>query len=339
MRPNTVALILTGAVTRGAFEAGVLEVLSDRGVAVRQILAASSGALNGTAYAAGVRARREAVLARRLAEMWLDRGGLCDIVNVRLGALLRGRGVSDQGKLRELLRREVTPCNVPFPRPISLHILVAPLCGVETTIGALPATTYGSAVSFQGEDFDTQSGLESVFTAATASAAFPGMFTPVEVAGLGPSIDGGLLDGTPLREARSFALGAEVDTLLMVAPTPTHASRSRRAPTGMGLFGHVIDMLFTERAYQDIREVDWTNTALRGLAELGREKGWSAAEIEDVKAAMGLHDRRVLEFVTIRPLAPLPGGIFSGFLSRETRRHYIQIGRERATEVLDRLGW
>ena len=248
-RPSTVAPILTGAMTRGAFEAGVLEVLTARGIVVRQILAASSGALNGTAYAAGVRAWREAVLARRLADLWLNRGGLCNVVNVRLDAILRGQGVSDQGKLLDLLRREVTPCNVPFPRPISLHILVAPLCGVETAIGPLPATTYASAASFHDEDFDTQRGLDAVFTAATASAAFPGVFTPVEVAGLGPCIDGGLIDGTPLREARSFALGATVDTLLMMAPTPTNAGGLRRAPTGLGLFGHLVDMLFTERAY------------------------------------------------------------------------------------------
>lgn len=339
MRPNTVALILTGAVTRGAFEAGVLKVLADRGIVVRQILAASSGALNGTAYAAGVRARREAVLADQLVELWLNNGDLCGILHVRPGALLRGRGVSDQAKLLSLLRRYVTPCSVPSPELIRLHILVAPLHGVQAAIGPMRATTYASSVTFQDEAFDTRGGLEGVFEAATASAAFPGLFTPVEVDGLGPCIDGGLLDGTPLREARSFTLDTTVDTLLMVAPTPTHADGARRTPAGLGLVGHVIDMLFTERAYEDIREVQWTNAALLGLAELARQKGWGVAEIEDIKAAMGLRGRRPLEFVTIRPLVPLPDGIFSGFMSRETRRRYIQIGMERATEVLDGLGW
>ena len=339
MRPNIVALILTGAVTRGAFESGVLKVLSERGVVVRRILAASSGALNGTAYAAGVRAGREAVLAEQLVDLWLNRGDLCSVVNVRLGALLRGRGVSDQEKLLDFLRRYVTPCNVLFPRPISLHILVASLRGVQAAIGPLPATTYVSSVSFENEDFDSRSGLERIFEAATASAAFPGMFTPVDVDGLGPCVDGGPLNGTSLRQARSFALGLEVDTLVMVAPTPTHAGALRPAPTGPGLLGHIIDMRFTERAYQDIREVHWTNTALLAVAALAREKGWSAADVDDLKAAMGLHDRRVLELVTIRPLVPLPDGIFSGFMSREIRRRYIEIGMERATEVLDGLGW
>jgi predicted acylesterase/phospholipase RssA len=339
MRPNTVALILTGAVTRGAFEAGVLAVLAERGIVVRQILAASSGALNGTAYAAGVRARRETVLADRLVEMWLNKGDLCSVLDVRLGALLRGRGLSGQEKLLGLLRSEVTPCEVADPQPICLHILVAPLRGIDATIGPLPATTYASAVTFRDDDFDTRGGLEEVFTAATASAAFPGLFTPVDVPGLGPCVDGGLVNGTPLREARAFDLETKVDTLLMVAPTPAHSAGSRRDHAGLGLLGHIIDMIFTERTYQDIGEIEWTNTALRGLAALARQRGWGAAEIDDIKSVMGLEDRRVMKFATIRPLAPLPGGIFSGFLSRETRRQYVQIGMARATEVLDQLGW
>lgn len=339
MPPNSVALILTGAVTRGAFEAGVLKVLADRGVVVRQILAASSGALNGTAYAAGVRSRREAVLANRLVDLWLNSGDLCSILNVRLGALLRGRGVSDQKKLLELFRRYVTPSDIPFPAPIGLHIFVAPLRGVEAAIGPWPATTYVSAVSFQDEDFDTSGGLEEVFTAATASSAFPGIFTPVDVPGLGPCVDGGFVNGTPLRDIRSLALGATVDTLFIVAPTPLHADESQRDYAGLGILGHVIDMLFTEHAHADMHDVHWTNTALLGLEDLARERGWGAAEITDIKAAMGLQDRRVLELVTIRPRVLLPGGIFSGLTSKETRRCYVQLGMERATEVLDSLGW
>ncbi len=57
-RPRAVAVILAGAVTKGAFEAGALEVIAARGVAVQRIVAASSGAFSAVAYAAGVRARR-----------------------------------------------------------------------------------------------------------------------------------------------------------------------------------------------------------------------------------------------------------------------------------------
>jgi predicted acylesterase/phospholipase RssA len=338
MRPNSAALILTGAVTRGAFEAGVLKVLAERGIVVRQILAASSGALNGTAYATGVRARREMILTERLVDLWL-KSDLCSVVNVRPGAILRGRGVSDQKKLLALLRRHVTPCRVPCPQPIGLHVIVAPLRGVEAAIGPWPATTYVSAVSFQNEDFDTSSGLEEVFTAAAASAAFPGMFTPVDLPGLGPCTDGGFVNGTPLREIRSFALGPTVDTLIIVAPTPLRADGHRRDHVGLGLLGHLIDMLFTERAHQDMREVHDINMALLGLEDLARRRGWGAAEITDIKAAMGLEDRRVLGLVTVRPLAPLPGGILSGFASSENRRRHVQLGMERATEVLDSLGW
>lgn len=308
-------------------------------IAVRQILAASSGALNGAAYAAGVRSRRETVLADRLADLWLNRANLCGVLNINLGAILRGRGISDQEKLLALLRRYVTPCRIPSPQPIGLHIFVAPLHGVESPIGPWSATSYVSAVSFQNEDFDTSRGLEKVFTAATASAAFPGLFTPVDVPGLGPCIDGGLVNGTPLRDVRAFALGTTVDTLVMIAPTPTHADGYHHSYAGLNIFGHLIDMIFTERAHQDMHEVHVTNTALLNLEGLARQQGWGAEEITDVKAALGLQGRRVLELVAIRPLMPLPDGVFAGFTSAEIRRRYVELGMERATEVLDRLGW
>lgn len=49
-------------------------------------------------------------------------------------------------------------------------------------------------------------------------------------------------------------------------------------------------MIFTERAYEDIAEIEWTNTALRGLADLARERGWGAAAVDDITSAMGLDE-------------------------------------------------
>jgi predicted acylesterase/phospholipase RssA len=44
------ALILPGAVAKGAYEAGAIEELTHREIRIDRIVATSSGALNGVAY-------------------------------------------------------------------------------------------------------------------------------------------------------------------------------------------------------------------------------------------------------------------------------------------------
>jgi predicted acylesterase/phospholipase RssA len=94
-RPRAIAVVLTGAATKGAFEAGVLDVLAERRLPVTRIVAASSGALNGVAYAAGVRACRERSAAKELVALWETRGGFCDVVRPSLRTILARRGLSD----------------------------------------------------------------------------------------------------------------------------------------------------------------------------------------------------------------------------------------------------
>src|SRR5215468_7254604 len=53
-----IAVVLAGAVAKGAFEAGAIRALADADVQVLRVIGASSGALNGTVLAASV-ARRE----------------------------------------------------------------------------------------------------------------------------------------------------------------------------------------------------------------------------------------------------------------------------------------
>src|SRR5262245_31310799 len=112
---RTVALVLAGAITRGAFEAGVLDIVAQRRIAVRRIVATSSGALNAAAFAAGVRARREAAAAQELVEVWESRGGLCNVIHFSLRGLLSGLGISDQKALLKLLRRHIRPNTRPDP--------------------------------------------------------------------------------------------------------------------------------------------------------------------------------------------------------------------------------
>src|SRR5262245_53097162 len=119
-RPKAVALVLAGAVAKGAYEAGALKIIAERGIPVRRIVAASSGALNGVAYSAGVRARRELQAARELVELWRHRSRWYNIFNLNLGDLFGGTGISDQRRLLTILRDSIQPSGISDPAPIDL---------------------------------------------------------------------------------------------------------------------------------------------------------------------------------------------------------------------------
>jgi predicted acylesterase/phospholipase RssA len=326
-------------VTKGAFEAGVLQVLAQRGIAVERIVAASSGALNGVVYAAGVRARRERAAAAELVELWESHGGWRDVLHLSLSDLLCLRGISDQKNLYALLHASVLPSNAFDPAPIELHLITAPLRGSEGSTLDEPATTYTHVVSFGGQWFDEQEALDRVLTAATASAALPILYTPVDLPGLGPCVDGGLVANTPIRYAYGEDEGASIDAILVVAATPAFLGQPGRDYRGGDLVAHVVDMLFSEWLYQDLRRSRAINEGLRAVAALAEKKGWSPAEQEEIGAALGWERRHVVPIISIRPTTPLPGTLFSGFTDRAVRRQWVAVGRQRAVDVLEGLGW
>src|SRR5688572_9522505 len=94
--PEHTALILAGAVANGAFEAGAIDVLVKAGHSFRPIVAASSGGLNGTLFAAGIRSGKEPFAASELVRLWETSAGLTQAFNPSLRDLLAGRGFSDQ---------------------------------------------------------------------------------------------------------------------------------------------------------------------------------------------------------------------------------------------------
>jgi NTE family protein len=338
-RPRAVALLLAGAATKGAFEAGVLHVLAERQVPVTRIVAASSGALNAVAYAAGIRACRERRAAAELVSLWETRGGFWDVVHPSLRNILALRGFSDASKLLGLMRENIRPSGGISTAPVELHLVTAPLRGSEGTTLGEPATSYAHVVSFDGEWFDEREALDRVMTTAAASAAFPVLYAPVDLPGLGPCVDGGLVANTPIRFAYGDDDGHSIDAILVVSPTPAFAGPPQRALRGARLVTHMLDMLFSEWLYQDLRESRASNNRLRGLEELARRQGWSEAHLDEVREALGWDRRHVLPIVPIRPSVPLPGTLFSGFRSRTFRREYIAVGKERAGHVLDGLSW
>jgi len=338
-RPGTVAVVLAGAVAQGAFEAGALKVLAGAGMRVARIVAASSGALNGTCFASAVRGRAERDGADRLIDLWKDQGGWSDVFHVSLADLLRGEGLSDQRQLLGILRENIRPTAVADRAPIDLQIVVAPLGGAPGNIGATAATTYERVLQFDGPAFDDATTLEAVFTAAVASASFPLLFAPTVVPGVGPCVDGGAVNNTPIKYALGGDVGREVEAIVLISPTAALAAqRPAEEPHGLALVGQLAEMLINERLYRDLREHEARNAALARLADLHPDV-LDPARRDAVLAALGWDDARVVEVVSIRPLEPLPGTAFSGFYEADLRAEYIRIGMERARTVLGGLGW
>ncbi len=144
---------------------------------------------------------------------------------------------------------------------------------------------------------------------------------------------------TPIRYAFGDDGGASIDAILVVAATPASLGPERREYTGGALLAHVIDMLFSEWLFQDLRRSHRLNERLGALEALARRKGWSPEDLHEVRAALGWERRRAMSIVSIRPLLPLPGTLFSGFRDAGVRRAYVAAGEERARAVLDELGW
>ncbi len=338
-RPRTIALVLAGAVAQGAFEVGAIRALVRTDVRIARIVAASAGALNGTVLASALRRREPVAGGEMLAELWREHASWSAVFHTSFRDLLRREGLSDQKRLLELLRGYISPSQPVDAQAINLRLIVAALRGCQGAIGARPATTFESMRDFDSEDFATPAGLERVFTAAVASAAFPLVFAPVEIDGIGPCVDGGAVNNTPMKWALDGPLGAEIDAVVVVTTSVEHRTAAPDVTGLAPLAGHLADMLVDERLYRDLREAAETNAGLTALDRMVADGKLTAALLGEIKQVLGLADRRAVDIVCIRPATELPGNAFAGFFDAGLRRAYLDIGFDRGLEVLGPLGW
>ena len=332
--PIRIAVVLAGAVAKGAFEAGALQALASRNVQVVRIVGASSGALNGTMLAAAVRARDLTGGTTRLVELWRDKAGWTDVFHASLRVLATRQGISDSGRVLALLRQQIAP--LPQGDDVNLRLLTAPLGGVTGNIGTRPATTYEAMIELTGSDFATAASLERVFTAATASSAFPLVFAPVEVPDLGPCVDGGAVNNTPVKWALDGTVRDRIDAIVLIGTN----SEKRVGPPpeelhGLALASHLANMLIGERLYRDLHEAEDVNERLGNLEALVAQGVLDRAQLDRVLAAIAWDGWRRVRILQIRPPEELPGTAFSGFFDEALREQYIAAGIARANEVLD----
>ena len=337
--PKTIALVLAGAVARGAFEAGVIRALVDANVRIVRIIAASSGALNGSLLASCVRAGNVKAGAAKLLEIWRDHAAWNQVFHASVHDLLVRDGISDQKLLLRLLRDNIQPAPIAHPTPINLRLVVAPLNGVPGMIGDQPATTFESIRDFNEDAFATPTGLDAMFEAATASAAFPGVFAPVRVADIGPCVDGGTVNNTPVKWALDGAVGQTVDAVVVVSTAVEQFAAPATELHGVGLIGHLAEMLIDERLFRDLRDTAASNVALTQLAALVAQGVITADQRAKVVDAIGWTGRRVIECIRIRPVTAIAGNAFSGFFSKDVRAELLEAGFQRGQDVLGGLGW
>jgi NTE family protein len=325
------ALVLSGAVAKGAFEAGVIDVIAQHGIDIRRIVATSAGALNGSLLAAGIRAGRTEDAARMLIDHWIQRGTWGNAVELSVRDVARGRGLSTSGKLARLLRRSVESF-VPGSgqHPISLTLVVAALRGDPVVREIEGTTSYESIANFSGRDLDDADQREWLYQYATAAAAFPGLFAPVGIAELGASLDGGIVNNTPI--AHALRDHSEIERVIVVTHTPSLVDAP--PPRGLDLVGHVGEMLITERLYRDLREARAVNTRLTALESLVERGALSPTEARAAAHALGYCGKRRIELQVIRPRTALAGGAFAGLSSRTLREQYVDAGRRAAEEAL-----
>lgn len=300
-------------------------------------MASSSGSLNGTVFAAAIRAGCEREEAEKLTLLWRDEGNWSDTLDFSWRHAWSGKGLSDTTKLMHLLRTHVKPCATARRVPVSLEIVIAATGGVLGHIGELPATTYEVCLSFNDEDFDSEEGLEKIFAAAVASCSFPIVFAPTILPGIGPCMDGGVVNNTPLKYALRGPLGRELEALFVITPMPLIAPPVAELH-GTGLLMHMAEMLINERLYRDLGDAAVTNEQLIRLDALS-DGVLDAAQMAAVKKALGWEDVRRVDIVQLRPPEALPGDSFAALFHQEMREDYLARGKASALQALSERGW
>jgi NTE family protein len=348
-RDKTIGVVMAGAVAQGAFEAGVLRALAScDGIRIARIVAASSGALNGVVLAAAACRGDLRGGAAALEGLWRAHASWREVLHPSLRHWLARDGALDQAGILKLLRDHVAPVPPEHARAVELRMIVAPLQGTDATIARTsrdgtvtiePATTFEACRDFTAADLSSPARLAEVFRVATASAAFPIVFAPVRLEGLGLCVDGGAVNNTPLRRMLEGPCGATLDAVIVIATSVQHRTVPAPELRGVGLVTHLAETLIGERLYRELREAGEVSGALYRLDELVRRGRLTPDQLGDVLAALDWADRRPVDIVAIRPTVALRKDPFRGFFSRRLRGEHFDLGVARGREVLRGAGW
>ncbi len=268
--------------------------------------------------------------AGELVELWMKKARAWDIAKLDPLSAIRGGGVSGSENVIHLLEEA---CPLPAPgtdlRPVALRIVVTPLRGDEQ-----PHTSFEHVERFRDAELEDDASRKRMFEAAAASAAFPFAFKTVRMGGLGPCVDGGIVNNTPIKEA--IAHDPDIDRVFVIVADPARMRLSEeraRSLAGIPLGLRLVDMLINERLVRDLDEARDVNAWLAELDRLVAQEKLSLDTRGEVIRALYHRDPsefRRIEIVEVRPQEELPGNAFKAFFDAELRAEYIALGRKAA---------
>lgn len=187
-RKRTIGLALSGGSTYGAAHVGVMEVLEENGIQPDMIAGTSAGALVGAAYCAGVPLKEIETLFLTMSWPTLLKLSIRNPLSI-----------FDTQPMEEFLRKKLGD--------IEFKDLIIPFAAVACDIHT-------------GERVVLNAG--PVAPAVRASAAIPGLFSPVEIGGR-LLVDGGIVDNLPVDLVRS--MGADY---VIASDVSKHGAASKK---------------------------------------------------------------------------------------------------------------
>ena len=297
------ALVLPGGGAKGAFQAGVLQVLREQGFTYDVISGISVGSLNGAMLATDqfdtmikvwknltpkqvYRKKTLAGLARRY-------------LQYKIGLGKPPVSKFDNGPLHTLLRDHLKdrPTTVPF------------------TFGYVKLET-GRYIRASIPHQEPHTISEEDIRRILASTAIPAVFNPVSVNGY-QCVDGGLRDISPIREVLPY----NPHRAIIIPTKPTDGlPRPVKSRDIIDIAFRSIDIMMDEIFYEDIARFLTINQLVRQAEDEGVE----------LRHRTGRIYRHVHPLI-IAPKEPLGDAMD---FSNDNVRRLMQVGRDRAREVL-----
>jgi len=235
-----VGLALSGGATYGAAHVGVLQVLEENGIHPHLVAGTSAGALVGAAYCAGIPLSEIETLFRTMKWPTLLK------LSIR-----NSLSIFDTQPMEEFLRRKIGDIDfkdlkIPF---------AAVACDIHT--GAKVVLNAGP-----------------VAPAIRASAAIPGLFSPVEINGR-LLVDGGIVDNLPVDEVRAMGAG------YVISSDVSHRGPHTKKPENP--FEITLSMVYIMQTRAALPHEDASNCYIR--PKVSQYSSWGFKDVPQVTEA------------------------------------------------------